>query len=277
MATGNEEEDYWNNDGGKRWVTHIDAIETMLSGLNDTLTSGVNIKSGEHILDIGCGGGVTSAAHAAAAGSGGSVIGADISEVILTVARERYANVSNLEFITADAGTFEFESKRFDVITSRFGVMFFPEPTAAFQNIRQAAKDGGRMVFICWAPATENPWMSAPAAAAFTILPRPEKPKPGTPGPFAFAEPDHVKTILGDAGFVDIKTSLIEQPLNMGSVALSLKTMTKVGPAAEPLREASNEQRDAAIARMREVFAAHDDGDGVIMQSAIWLVEARVP
>ena len=277
MATSNNEEDYWNNDGGKRWVDHIDALEAMLSSLNESLVGGAKVKNNEHVLDVGCGGGVTSAAHATATGSDGSVVGADISEIILNVARERYADVPNLAFTTADAGTFNFEPGRFDLITSRFGVMFFAEPVAAFRNMLRAGKSGGRMVFICWAAPGDNPWMGAPAAAAFAIIPAPEKPEPGTPGPFSLADPERIKSIMGEAGFVDITVSLMEQQLNMGSVASSLDTMTKLGPAAEPLRNATSGQRDAAMEAMRGVLEEHNTAEGVTMQSAVWLVEARIP
>ncbi|MDA0823841.1 MAG: methyltransferase domain-containing protein [Proteobacteria bacterium] len=277
MSKNNDQEEFWNADGGKRWVEDIDRLEAMLSGLRDKLIAYVAAKEGESALDVGCGGGITSAAIAAAVGTQGSVLGVDISEVILNVARTRYAKVANLRFATADAAQFPFEANQYDVITSRFGVMFFPEPDAAFSNLLRAAKSGARMVFICWRALAENPWMGAPAAAAFTILTPPEKPAPGTPGPFSLADPERVKQIMSAAGFVDINLSPIDEKLNLGKVDEALSFMTKLGPAAQPLREATDDQRRLAIAAMRAVLESNSTDGVVWMPGAVWLVEAIVP
>ncbi|MFT4582479.1 MAG: SAM-dependent methyltransferase [Gammaproteobacteria bacterium] len=277
MSKNNDQEEFWNADGGKRWVEDIDRLESMLSGLSDKLISSVAAKEGESALDVGCGGGITSAAIASAVGAKGSVLGVDISEVILNVARTRFGKVGNLTFATADAAEFPFEANQYDVITSRFGVMFFPQPDVAFSNLRRAGKSDARMVFICWRALAENPWMGAPAAAAFTTLTPPEKPAPGTPGPFSLADPQHVKQLMGAAGFIDIKLSPIDEKLNLGKVDDALGFMTKLGPAAQPLREATEDQRQVAIAAMRGVLESNSTDEGVLMSGAVWLVEAKIP
>jgi len=276
MAEVFEKDDFWNEEGGERWVEHIDRVEAMISGLSEHLQAHAAAQPGEKVLDIGCGGGVTSAALARAVGSAGHVLGADISEVILKVARERYAGVANLELKTADAEVFPFESNRFDLITSRFGVMFFADPEAAFRNICSAGKPGARMVFICWRSLRENPWMGAPAAAAFTILTPPEKPEPGTPGPFSLEDTERVTKIMSAAGFTDIKFTAIDEPVNLGELEPALQFMTAMGPATEPLKAASDREREAATEAMRAVLAENDTPDGVIMPSATWVVEARI-
>ncbi|HCU90222.1 MAG TPA: SAM-dependent methyltransferase, partial [Gammaproteobacteria bacterium] len=222
-----------------------------------------------------CGGGITSAALAAAVGPRGEVLGADISETILKVARSRYENIANLKFTTADAEVFSFVPQNYDLITSRFGVMFFASPNAAFRNIHQTAKPSGRMVYICWRTLVENPWMGAPAAAAFTVLPPPEKPEPGTPGPFSLADPKLTTKIMADAGFRDIKFTPVDEPVNLGEIEPVLHFMTTMGPAAEPLKSATDADREAALAAMRVTLEQHNTKDGVIMPSAIWVVEAK--
>lgn len=276
MTAETEEERYWNEEGGERWVEHIERLEAMLTPLSARLIAGAAPGIGEHVLDIGCGGGVTSAASASAVGTSGNVVGADISAVILEVARARYADMKNLEFATADAGTFAFESGRFDLITSRFGVMFFPDPSAAFGNLYRAGKPGGRMVFVCWRPLKENPWMGAPVAAAFSVLTPPEKPDPFAPGPFSLADADRVREIMSGAGFHDITLTPIDEPLNLGELDAALDFHAKMGPAAEPLSEAPADKRAEAISAMRAALAANETPDGVVMPSAVWLVEARI-
>ncbi len=271
----NEQDDFWNEEGGERWVENIDRLENMISNLSDHLLAHAAPSAGENVLDIGCGGGITSAALAAAVGSSGEVLGADISEVILKVARYRFENVGNLKFTTANAEVFPFVPQSYDLITSRFGVMFFASPEAAFRNIHQAAKPGGRMVYLCWRTLAENPWMGAPAAAAFTILPPPEKPEPGTPGPFSLADSKITTQIMADAGFRDIKFTPVDEPVNLGALEPVLQFMTTMGPAAEPLKSASNADREAALAAMQATLEQHNTEDGVIMPSAIWVVEAK--
>ncbi len=276
MAKVSEQHEFWNEEGGDRWVENIDRVESMISNLSTHLLAHAAPSDGEHVLDIGCGGGITSAAIASAVGSRGLVLGVDISEVILQVARSRYADVSNLKFANADAEVFPFAQRSYDLITSRFGVMFFPDPDAAFRNIYQAGKPGARMVFLCWRTLAENPWMGAPAAAAFTILTPPEKPAPGTPGAFSLADEQRTTKIMADAGFTDIKFSPVDEPVNLGAVDPVLHFMAAMGPTAEPLKNANDADRAAALAAMRATLVEHDTTDGVVMPSAIWVVEARI-
>ena len=276
MRDENPEAAYWNEAGGERWVENIDRLESMLQVMNEYLLARAAPRHGERVLDIGCGGGVTSAAFAEAVGEDGHVDGADISAVILDVARRRYADRANLAFTTADAGVHPFEPGTYDLITSRFGVMFFPAPTDAFANLMRAGRSGGRLVFMCWRSLPENPWMGEPVAAAFTVLPRPEKADPDAPGPFSLADPAKVERILRDAGYRDIALSPIDETLNLGELEPALNFMTKMGPAAEPLKEASSAKREAAIAAMRAAMSPRATPNGVLMPAATWLVEATI-
>ena len=273
-APNNDQAEYWNEQGGRNWVHYIERLEAMLTNLSARLLGAVDAQSGEHLLDIGCGGGTTSAAYASAVGDQGRVMGVDISAVILEVARERFATRANLHFETADAGTHLFSAASFDAITSRFGVMFFPDPVSAFTNIRKSAKPHARLRFLCWRGINENPWMGATAAAAFTVIAPPEKPAPGAPGPFSFADPDHVQNILTSAGFDSVEFIPIDETLTLGNIDDTLEWSTNMGAAAAPLAEASPADREAARAAMRNVLEAHDAAGGVTMPSAAWLVSA---
>ncbi len=270
-----EQATYWNEDGGRRWLANMDSLETILDGLGRRLLERVGARPGERVLDIGCGGGVTSAALAAAVTPGGHVLGVDISAPILTAARERHAHLANLRFVTADAGSDDLPEAAFDIVTSRFGVMFFHEPLIAFRHIRRAAAPGARLVFLCWRRYDENPWMNIAASAAFTIVPPPPKPAADAPGPFALADADKVQNLLMQTGFADIAMTPIDLPLNLGSLETAVQRMTQFGPAAQPLREATPERYQQALVAMRAALAPHDTPAGIVLNGATWLVEAR--
>jgi len=270
-----EEQRYWNEEGGQRWVEHIDRIEPMLERFSVHLTAAIDAHAGERILDIGCGGGPTSATYAHLVGADGYVLGADISEVILALARSRYAALKQLHFETVDAAQHDFAPASFDVVTSRYGVMFFPEPVVAFTNLRRALKASGRLRLLVGRPLDDNPWMALPARAAFEIIPAPAKPLPGTPGPFSLSKPEHVRSILAEAGFADIEISPVDEPIDLGSVDNALDWLSKMGPAARPLSEAAPDLREEAQAAMRRVLVEHAGGDGVRFSGAAWLLSAN--
>jgi len=276
MSLENKEAAYWNEEGGERWVDNIERLESMLSILSAHLIQATAAHNGERVLDIGCGGGVTSAALAERVGDQGRVTGVDVSEVILRVARDRFRNRENLEFITSDAGTHAFVQGSFDLITSRFGVMFFPDPQAAFTNIHRAGRAGGRLVFMCWRSIKENPWMGAPIAAAFTVLPAPEKPDPDAPGPFSLADPEKIRRVLSHAGFKNVAITPRDEALDLGGIEPAIEFLTKLGPAADALRAANDDDRAAALAAMRAAMAPYETADGLLMPGAAWIVEATV-
>ncbi len=273
----NDQVSYWNDEGGARWVRHIDGVEAMIEPLSARLIERLSPAAGERVLDVGCGGGITSAAIAQAVGAAGSVTGLDVSKVILEVARQRYAGRANLEFLLADASAHTFAPSVYDVLTSRFGVMFFHDPHSAFANLRRALKPGARLCFLCWRRLDDNPWMGLTAAAAFTVLPPPAKPQPGAPGPFSFANCERVTDILSSAGFEDIEFEALDRPVNLGTVDEALEWLTHMGPAAQPLREAREHQRDAALAAMRKALGGAATDGRVALNGATWVVSAKSP
>ena len=266
---------YWNEGGGRRWVANLDVVERMLEPLADELFRLVAPQAGERIIDVGCGGGVTSRALADAVGTAGEVVGLDVSAVILDVARARHSGTSQLRFMLGDAANVDLPKAHYDVIASRFGVMFFPEPIRAFAHLRSLLKPGGRLRFICWQPLVLNPWMGVPADAAFTVLPRPAPSPPNTPGPFGLSNQDFLREVLTGAGFTALDITPHARQLDLGPLDSAVQQMTRMGPAAPLFDEADPATRQRVIEAIREALLPRVREERVWMDSNTWQVSAR--
>jgi len=265
---------YWNAQAGETWAAQQEKLDRQIAPLGDAAIEALSPRAGERLIDIGCGCGQTTLELAEAVGPSGSVLGVDISHPMLDVARRRAADLGNVAFLEADAQTHPFEPGGADGVFSRFGVMFFADPTAAFANIRKAMKSGGRLAFVCWRPLPFNDWMRVPVEAALAHVAAPPPGDPTAPGPFAFADPGRVRTILAGAGYRDIDLTPYDtfvggHPLDE-AVALSLK----VGPLGMLLRE-NPDKRDVVIDAVRRALAPHDGVDGVMLPAAVWIVTAK--
>ncbi len=267
---------YWNEAAGPTWASLQAPLDRQLAPLGRAAMAALLPRPGERILDIGCGAGQTSLDLARAVAPGGEVMGADISGTLLAVARDRAAELDGVRFVEADAQTHPFETGRFDAVFSRFGVMFFADPAAAFANIQRAVKPGGRLAFVCWRRPDENPIMTLPMAAAAPFLPPPAPPEPGAPGPFAFADPDRIRAVLGAGGFADITVTPHDEKVGAGDLDTVLAMTLKVGPLGAMLRD-HPDKRDTVIAAVRTALAPHEGPDGVKLDSATWIVTARKP
>lgn len=264
---------YWNAQAGETWAAQQDKLDRQLEPLGEAAIEALLPRRGERLIDIGCGAGQTTLALAERVGQTGAVLGVDISVPLLQVAGRRAHGVPQVTFQEADAQTHAFEQGAADGVFSRFGVMFFADPTAAFANIRTGLKPGGRLAFVCWRPLAFNDWMRVPVAAALAHVPAPPPPDPLAPGPFAFADPERVRTILAGAGFrgVDVApydTFVGGHPLE-DAVSLSLK----VGPLGMLIRE-NPDKREAVVGAVREALAPHEGIDGVMLPAAVWIVTA---
>jgi SAM-dependent methyltransferase len=264
---------YWNEGAGQTWAEMQSPIDRQLEPLGRRAMAALSPRPGERILDIGCGSGATTVMLAEAVAPGGEVVGVDISRPMLEVARRRAEGFIGVRFVEADAQTEAFEPASFDAVFSRFGVMFFADPDAAFANIRRALKPRGRLAFICWRPPFENPFMMLPMMAAAEHVAPPPPPEPGAPGPFAFADPDRVRGILEGAGFQGVEITPHDQKIGSGDLDTSLGLALRIGPLGALLRE-HPEHRDVAIAAVREALAAHQGAEGVRLDSAAWIVTA---
>jgi SAM-dependent methyltransferase len=270
--------EHWNGPNAETWVRLQARLDNQLAPLGRMAMDKAAIRKGERILDIGCGTGQTTLELAERVGGGGKVLGADISAPMLALARERLAaaKLGQASFEQADAQTHSFTPSSFDLVFSRFGVMFFADPAAAFANLRSALSKGGRIAFICWRPPQENPWVAIPMAAAFQHIPRPAPPEPGAPGEFAFADRERVRGILAGAGFSDISIEPRDALIGGASLDETVETTLDMGPVGAALREANSpEKRKAVGVAVREAIAPFAGPDGVRMGAAVWVVEGR--
>jgi SAM-dependent methyltransferase len=263
------------------WAEIRELLELQLAPLGRRALAALAPQPGEHMLDIGCGGGESVLDVARAVAPDGTVMGIDLSAAVLAFARRAAKDCERARFIQADAQVFPFEPASFDAAFSRFGVMFFADPTEAFINIRRSLRPNGRLAFVCWRALQENPLDILPLKAASAHLP-PQitanltAQDPDAPGPFAFANPDRVRTILESAGFGDITISAHDDLVGCGDVDEMLAVCSRVGALGKILRE-NPELRTAALPAVRSALAANDGPDGVRLNAATWIVTARTP
>ena len=270
---------YWNEQGGPRWVKLQEALDEQLASFGRVVMDRLAVGNGERVHDVGCGCGETALELGRRVGPRGAVLGVDISTVMLerARARERDAGIGNVQFLVADAQTHGFTPASFDVVFSRFGVMFFQDPRAAFTNLASALAPGGRLGFHCWKSLPENPWMTVPLFAALQHVPPPPIPAPDAPGPFAFADADRVGGILADAGLAEIDFESRNDPMTLGGGSLddAVDFVLQMGPASIALREATAETVAKVRASVREALAPYQTPEGVRLATSSWVVTAR--
>ena len=180
--------EFWNGRPGGVWVTEAERFDAMLAPFGHRLLRAAALKPGDGVLDVGCGNGAVSCEADQLVRPGGGVTGLDLSAPMLAVARQRAEEQGmDVAFLQGDAQTAPFD-EQFDVVVSRFGVMFFDDPVAAFANLAKGTRPGGRLCFVCWQEMLANEWIAVPAMAVVAHVGIPELPEPGVPGPFALAD-----------------------------------------------------------------------------------------
>ncbi|RFB78952.1 class I SAM-dependent methyltransferase [Methylovirgula sp. 4M-Z18] len=269
---------YWNGPSGQRWTDRQPVQDLLLAPVSDILIARAGAERGERVLDIGCGCGATTLALAELVAPGGSVLGVDISEPMLARARQRTPAGVPADYALADATVHAFDPGRFDLLVSRFGVMFFAEPALSFANMRRALRPAARIVFACWRQPRENPWMMVPLQAVYAHVPKLPQLGPEDPGPFSFATEERVRRILGEAGFSDITMEPHDVSLDL-AIGRGLDAATdsalEIGPASRALEGHGPDVRAAAKASVREALAPFVRGETVPLAGAIWIVTAR--
>ncbi|MFQ5699333.1 MAG: class I SAM-dependent methyltransferase [Myxococcota bacterium] len=281
-AAGNSEQSaYWNDVAGPRWVAAQERLDAQIRPLGLAAMERLGIEPGQQILDVGCGCGDTSLELAARVGPTGSVRGIDLSQPMLARARDRAraAGVAHLEFQCADAQETRFEGELRDRVFSRFGVMFFSEPAAAFRNLGRSLRPGGRIGFVCWQEVARNPYFYVPLAAAAAHIDVPPRAAPDAPGPFALADRARLHGILQDAGFSQIEIEDHAAEISAGSMDSALSFYLQIGPLGALLREreASRELTERVTEAVRKALGPFEREGGIRVPAAAWLVCARRP
>lgn len=269
---------FWNGDAGQRWVDDQEAMDATLAPFGEAAMEAIGVPRGGEVIDLGCGCGGTTLELARRTGPMGRVLGVDISTPMLARAVQR-ANGASLDhtlFVNTDASSYPFEPQAFDVAFSRFGVMFFDKPAAAFANIRKALRPQGRLGFVCWRALAENEWVTVARDVALRHVAPPEPAGPGAPGPFAFAEPAHVASVLGRAGFTGITLRPFDHAMrHEGDVAEIAATMARMGPASRLIADAPEDVRGRIADDLAEAIAPRHDGKGIDLAAAAWIVTAN--
>jgi SAM-dependent methyltransferase len=249
-------------------------LDSSFVNFETLLVEQVARAGARRVLDVGCGSGATTLAIARHLGATGACIGIDISDPLVELARQRAARDGvRAEFLLGDAQTHEFTGEPYDMVVSRFGVMFFEDPVAAFANLRGALRAGGALRAATFRAPAENPFMTTAERAAAPLLPDVPPRRPDAPGQFAFADRARVKGILSAAGWSAIELVPIDVPCAFPASELT-GYFTRLGPVAPVLRTADDATRARVIEMLRAAFAPFVHGAEVRFDAACWLINA---
>ncbi|KPH06629.1 class I SAM-dependent methyltransferase (plasmid) [Rhizobium acidisoli] len=274
----------WNGQSGERWVAYQARLDAMMAVFGQAAIEAAAPATGERVLDVGCGAGASSLDLAARVGAGGQVLGVDISEPLIGRARVLAPQDTPVLFQVADASSTELPEGAFDILFSRFGVMFFDDPTAAFAHMRRALKPGARVAFVCWRGMAENDWVRLPMGAIKGIVPPTAPPDSEAPGPFSLGDPGRVARILTAAGFIDIAIAPFDASIPFGeggtrdaAIDDAVEMTLEVGPLSRALAGQPDGIRARASAAVRAAFAGCPGERSVMIDAAAWIVTARNP
>lgn len=266
----------WDGPDGDHWTVYADHYERVSRRHWARLVDRVQIPSDAAILDVGCGTGRSSRDLARIAVSG-HVVGVDLSSRMLEHGREqaRSEGLTNVRFEQADAEVHAFAADEYDLVVSVFGSMFFGDPIVAFGNLRSAANPGGALALLTWRELSRNEWLTAvrDALAMGRFLPEPQV---SAPGPLGLADPNHVRQVLEEAGYSDIRFDGVDEQMTFGRDADDAITfISSMGLTKALLHDLDADTRSRALEDLRQLVAAHESSDGVLLGSSAWLVTAR--
>ncbi len=276
MSINQAQKEFWSEQVGQQWIDYQADMDRLFDPILQLVLSHANLKSGEAVLDIGCGAGTSTSRAAQLVGPMGHCTGADISETLLNHGAST-VNRNNTRWLLADAQTHPFEPNSFDVMISRFGVMFFEDTVSAFRNIRSSLKPNGRIVMAAWGLAQDNPWFMYPARAAKERLGAMPKTDRTLPGPFAFEDHERILSQLTDAGFTDVAVQTFDMKLDAGTDMKQVAALCcQIGPVVGALNHFNGSQADveAIAARIAELFTPCQEKDGIYIPASIHLFSA---
>ena len=273
-----DQSDRWNSgDDGAHWVAEKDRYDRMFEPILRMLLEAAHLDPGESVLDVGCGSGATTLA-AAIRVRPGQVLGLDLSDPMLELARSEAerAGIGNVGFERRDVQVLGIKSS-FDVVVSRFGVMFFDDPTVAFASMRAACRPGGRLVFVSWQPLADNEWLLVPAGALAEHLPLPAPPPADSPGMFALSDPDRIRALLGDSGWHDVSVTSRHTSILLaggGTIDETVRFL-RTGSMGRTMLDGVDPETEArALRSVHDALERRGGADGVDLDAAVWLVEA---
>jgi SAM-dependent methyltransferase len=278
-ATNEAQVQYWNGEGATHWLAHEDRYERMLALFTDHVLGAAEVGRADRVIDLGCGCGATTLGAARLAADG-QVLGADLFQRLLHRARQhlREAGLTNARFERADAQVHPFAHAGYDTAISRFGVMFFADPLAAFANVTRALRPGGRVAFTCWASLLANEWIAVPGAAVARYVDLTALGDPAQPGPFSLAGPDRLQALLGGAGLVEVALETVSESLVLGSdLPDTVAFLQSTGIGRALLADADSATAGRVTEALHAAVRPYLLPDGVRLGSKAWLVTARRP
>jgi SAM-dependent methyltransferase len=256
------------------WLEIREAMERQLQPLGQPAIDGLQLRTGDRVLDIGCGLGSTPAELAGAVGPHGTVVAIDVLSSAVEIMRSEVSWPSAVSFVQGDAEVYPFAPASFDAAFSRFGVMFFADPVAAFANIRRALRPGGRLSFVCWRSFAENELDWFPICAASPHLPPQLVREAERARHFSFANPTFLRETLARAGFDQIDIRQHDQDVRCGDLQSMLDVCSRVGSLGALLRE-HPQFREDAVSALKQALVARDGPGGPALRSSTWIVGAR--
>lgn len=271
---------YWNDKAAVTWTTFQERLDALFEPITALALDAAKAAPGEHAIDVGCGCGATVLALADRLGATGQVLGLDVSEPMSARARERIAasGLANAKVLVSDAATYTFPHGDADLLFSRFGVMFFADPVAAFTNLRRAMRPGGRLLCAAWRPLADNPWFRVPLEAARPLVSPLPPADPEAPGPFALANADRTRAIFADAGWHGVTLTRQDVPMRFaaaGQLQQATDFATRVGALARILADEGTDVRERVRQAVLETLRTYDGAAGITLTGSIWLISAR--
>jgi SAM-dependent methyltransferase len=274
-SNNDEQSVLWNGTAGRAWVEIQDLLDRIFQAVEEMIVQAVSAENPQRLLDVGCGTGSTTLAASRLPGC--HSVGIDISAPMIAMARSR-AQREGLQttFICGDAGRHDFEPGTFDMIISRFGVMFFDDPVEAFKILRQTTRRNGGLHFYAWRSAAENPFMTtAERAAQAQLLDMPTR-QQDEPGQFAFARQGRVAGILQESGWDAIEIEPVDVTCTFPAADLD-RYVGWMGPLGRVLQKVDPQERQGIVDTVRAAFDPYVVGDEVRFIAACWKVSAVAP
>lgn len=278
--TRSEQALLWNGSAGQAWADLQKLLDRMYQAFEPRMAAAVR-KTDRQVLDVGCGAGATTLALARRLGARGGCLGVDISRPLIALARERAARAApgeagqtaHADFVCADAGCHPFAPHSVDLVVSRFGVMFFDDPVAAFANLRRATRPGGRLDAIVWRGPDANPFMTAAERAAQGLLPALPARDLDAPGQFAFARRERIDSILAGSGWQCADIEAVDVGCSFPAHALP-RYLGRMGPVGRLLEGMEEPARATLMPTLCKAFDPWLRGDELRFVAACWRVRA---